>query len=200
MDRVALSHRVFIPVVVDAERIVDGEEMVRVTYFAVTTDSPAAVWEVELPPLAQLHGIGALGLAGVVYGALREPSAPGETVEFDLFTEADDVAAIFALEESGMPLSVQIEDVWMPVGWFDRSQGMTRGEVFRVGLYAFQHAYRYTEGAIGLDRLLELDVSGQVVGSPVETEAVGRWSQDQIEASRRAFPDKTLKLRWRNDG
>ncbi len=200
MDRVALSHRVFIPVVVDAERIVDGEEMVRVTYFAVTTDSPAAVWEVELPPLARLQGIGALGLAGVVYSALREPAGPDETVEFDLFTDADDVAAIFAFEESRMQLSVQVEDVWMPRGWFDGPEELTRGEVFRVGLDAFQHAYRYTEGTIGPDRLLELDVSGQIISSPVETEAVGQWSKDQIDASRRAFPDKTLKLRWRNDG
>ena len=66
----------FIPVVIDAERVVDGEEMVRVTYFAVTTDAPAAVWEVELPAVAQLHGIGVLGLAGVVYGALRDVGSP----------------------------------------------------------------------------------------------------------------------------
>ena len=77
MDRDALSDGVFIPVVIDAERVVDGEEMVRVTYFAVTTDAPAAVWEVELPAVAQLHGIGALGLAGVVYGAIREMPATG---------------------------------------------------------------------------------------------------------------------------
>ncbi len=82
VDRDALSDGVFIPVVIDAERVVDGEEMVRVTYFAVTTDAPAAVWEVELPAVAQLHGIGALGLAGVVYGALRDVGGPGnDTVD-----------------------------------------------------------------------------------------------------------------------
>lgn len=194
-----LSHGVFIPVVIDAERVVDGEEMVRVTYFAVTTDAPAAVWEVELPPVAQLHGIGALGLAGVVYSALREGKDPGAgTVEYDLFTEADDVAAIFALEESGMPLTVQVEDVWMPRDWFDAEP--VRGDVYRVALDAFQTAYRYTAGIIGPDRLLELDVSGQVVSSPLETVAVTQWSQDQIDASRRAFPDKDVKLRWRDHG
>lgn|GEM_PF-6937941 len=199
MDRDALSDGVFIPVVIDAERVVDGEEMVRVTYFAVTTDAPAAVWEVELPAVAQLHGIGALGLAGVVYGALRDVGGSGaDKVDFDLFTNADDVAAIFALEESGTPLTVQVEDVWMPRSWFDDEP--VRGDVYRVGLEVFQSAYRYTAGTIGRDLLFEIDVIGQVISSPAETEAITEWSQDQIEATRRAFPDKEVKLRWREDG
>ena len=143
----------FIPVVIDAERVVDGEEMVRVTYFAVTTDAPAAVWEVELPAVAQLHGIGALGLAGVIYGAsarCRQTEGP-TTVDFDLFMDADDVAAIFALEESGTPLTVQVEDVWMPRSWFDDEP--VRGDVYRVALEVFQAAYRYTAGTIGPDLL-----------------------------------------------
>jgi hypothetical protein len=199
VDWDALRDGVFIPVVIDAERVVDGEEMVRVTYFAVTTDAPAAVWEVELPAVAQLHGIGALGLAGVVYGALREVVTPGaDTVDFDLFMDADDVAAIFALEESGMPLTVQVEDVWMPRSWFDDEP--VRGDVYRVGLEVFQAAYRYTAGTIGPHLLLEIDVRGQVISSPAETEAMTQWSEDQIEATRRAFPDKEVKLRWRDDG
>jgi hypothetical protein len=199
VDRDALSDGVFIPVVIDAERVVDGEEMVRVTYFAVTTDAPAAVWEVELPAVAQLHGIGALGLAGVVYGALRDVGGSGaDKVDFDLFTNADDVAAIFALEESGTPLTVQVEDVWMPRSWFDDEP--VRGDVYRVGLEVFQSAYRYTAGTIGRDLLFEIDVIGQVISSPAETEAITEWSQDQIEATRRAFPDKEVKLRWREDG
>ena len=199
MERDALSDGVFIPVVIDAERVVDGEEMVRVTYFAVTTDAPAAVWEVELPSVAQLHGIGALGLAGVVYGALRDVGGPGaDTVDFDLFIDADDVAAIFALEESDTPLTVQVEDVWMPRSWFDEEP--VRGAVYRVALEVFQSAYRYTAGTIGTNLLLEIDAREQVISSPAETEAVTQWSQDQIEATRRAFADKAVKLRWREDG
>jgi hypothetical protein len=197
VERDALTDGVFIPVVIDAERVVDGVEMVRVTYFAVTTDAPAAVWEVDLPAVAQLHGIGALGLAGVVYGALREDGGSGPA-DFGVFTDADDVAAIFALEESSTPLSVQIEDVWMPRSWFDDQP--VRGDVYRVALEIFQSAYRYTAGTIGLDHLHEVEASGRVISSPVETEAVTQWSQDQIEATRRAFPDKEVKLRWRDDG
>jgi hypothetical protein len=199
LEREALSHAVFIPVAIDAERVVDGEEMVRVTYFAVITDAPAAVWEVDLPAVARLHGVGALGLAGVVYSALRESSDPAmETAEPDLFIEADDVAAIFDLEESGTPLTVQVEDVWMPSDWFGAEP--RRGDVYRVALDAFQTAYRYTAGTTGAEPLLDLDVAGRVVSSPIETEAMARWAQDQIDASRRAFPDKEVKLRWRDDG
>jgi len=198
VDRNALSDGVFIPVVIDAERVVDGEEMVRVTYFAVTTDAPAAVWEVDLPAVAQLHGIGALGLAGVISSAIREnPTEGSDAVEFDLFTDAKDVAAIFALEESGTPLTVQVEDVWMPRSWFDNEP--MRGDVYRVALEIFQAAYRYTAGTVGPDRLRDFDVTGQVISSPVETEAIARWSQDQIDATRRAFPGKEVKLRWRDD-
>ena len=72
-------------------------------------------------------------------------------MEFDLFTDADDVAAIFALEESGTPLTVQVEDVWMPRSWFDDEP--IRGDVYRVALEIFQSAYRYTAGTVGPDRL-----------------------------------------------
>ena len=211
MKQVELRRNVFVPVAIDAERVIDGVDMVRVTYFALTTDAPADVWEVELPPLARLHGIGALGLAGVIYSAMREESGPGQdTIEFDLFSRAGDVAAIFALEQEGTPLSVQVEDVWMPRTWFtrvqvwdepdpdpDQSVELARGHVFRVALPAFQEAYRYTAGDVSLDVLIERDVSDQIVSSPVETEAMMAWSQAQIDETRRAFPGKDVKLRYR---
>ena len=81
MDRDALSDGVFVPVVIDAERVVDGEEMVRVTYFAAPP-TPRLRCGGRASAVAQLHGIGALGLAGVVYGALREVGGPGnDTVD-----------------------------------------------------------------------------------------------------------------------
>ena len=143
----------FIPVVIDAERVVDGEEMVRVTYFAVTTDAPAAVWEVELPDRgAAPRDRSARSRRCHLRRYLREVGNRGaDAVEFDLFTDADDVAAIFALEESGTPLTVQVEDVWMPRSWFDDEP--VRGDVYRVALEVFQAAYRYTAGTVGPDLL-----------------------------------------------
>ena len=86
----------------------------------------------------------------------------------------------------------------MPRAWFAAEPA--RGDVYRVALEAFQDAYRYTAGTIDPAVLMERDVSGRVISSPLETEAVMQWSQDQIDASRRAFPDKAVKLRWRDDG
>lgn len=213
METAALRYRAFIPLTIDAVREIEGTDMVRVTYFALTSDAPAAVWEVELPPLAQLHGVGALGMAGVVYSAMRESDQVGhDAVEFDLFERPEDVAAIFSLEEGDSPLTVQVEDVWMPVSWFrqvavwggggqprDLRSDLARGQVYRVGLNLFQEAYRYTAGEIGLDQLVEVDPEDQVFISPVEREAIRGWSQDQIDATRAAFPDKEIKLRYRDE-
>jgi hypothetical protein len=38
---------VYIPVAIDAEREVDGHPMVRVTYFVISSDAPAAVWQID---------------------------------------------------------------------------------------------------------------------------------------------------------
>lgn len=210
METAALRQGSFIPVTIDAVREIAGIEMARVTYFALTSDAPAAVWEIELPPLARLHGVGALGMAGVVYSAVRESDEVGyESVEFDLFERPDDVAAIFSLEEGEMPVTVQVEDVWMPAHWFHRVAewgtdqegedlaGIERGDAYRVALALFQDAYRYTAGEIELESLVSVDPDGRVFASPVESEAIRGWSQEQIERTRAAFPDKDVKLRYR---
>jgi len=185
--------------------------MARVTYFVLTSDAPAGVWEIELPPLAGLPGVGALGIAGVVYSAMGESDEIGyESVESDpLFEHPDDIAAIFSLEHGESPITVQVEDVWMPVAWFQevdtwgRRGGRTasippeRGDVYRVALPLFQDAYRYTAGEIDLERLVSLETGDQVFASPVESEAIRAWSQDQIDETIAAFPDKTVKLRYR---
>lgn len=213
MESTELRYRAFIPVTIDAVRDIEGIDMARVTYFALTSDAPSAVWEIELPPLARLHGVGALGLAGIVYSAMRESDQVGrESVEFDLFERPDDVAAIFSLEEGDSPVTVQIEDVWMPASWFRRvavwggedeprraDSDLERGQVYRVALPLFQGAYRYTAGEIGLDQLIAIDAEDQVLVSPVEGEAIRGWSQDQIDATRAAFSDKEVKLRYREE-
>ena len=200
-------HEVHIPVTVDAEREIDGEALVRATYFVITTDAPASVWQVDLPPLAGLYGLGALGVLGVVYSAVREhsPTLP-KAVDEEFFVSAGDIAAIFALEEEG-PLSVQLEDVWLPKSWCvgteiwgepgGTMEALERGDVLRVELGVFQQAYRYTASDITLDQFLETDASGRVFSSPHETQAIQQWAEDQIEETRRAFPDKKVKLRYR---
>lgn len=200
---------VFIPVAIDAIREIEGVEMVRVTYFVVTTDAPGAGWEVDLPQITEQHGVSVLGTSGIVYRAIHAGEAY-EGRRRGLFVDPEDISSIFGLESEGSPFTVQLEDVWMPTSWFvdvpiwdnepdTVSAGedpMARGEVYRVAIKAFRDAYRYTSGEIGLDELAD-SVTDDVLRSPVESEAIRAWSEGQIEAARRAFRDQPLILRWR---
>jgi hypothetical protein len=194
-------------VTVDAEREIEGRSMLRATHFVITTDAPTSVWEIELPAMAGLHGLSALGVLGVVYGAIREPGKQ-ESPEPGFFVDPEDISAIFALEDDG-PLSVQLEDVWLPLTWCLGSsvwgepdsmvENLSRGDVLRVELEVFQQAYRYTAGDISLDELLETDAANRMFASPEETQAMARWAEQQIEETRRAFPAKEVKLRYREE-
>lgn len=210
VSEINLGHDIFVPLSVDAAREVDDVAMVRATYFIVTTEAPASVWEIELPPLARLHGLGALGMLGVVFSALRQTETTGrELTEFDLFRGPDDVATIFALEEDGL-LSIQLEDVWLPTRWcsgapvwgsekgWTSGESIERGDVFRVDVELFQQAYRYGSGDITIDQLLLEDPAGRVFRSPRETFAFRIWADEQIEKSRQAFDDEPsdLQLDW----
>jgi hypothetical protein len=200
---------VFIPVAIDAIREIEGVEMVRVTYFVVTSDAPGAGWEVDLPELTQQHGVSVLGTSGIVYRAIHA-GEPYEGRRRGLFVDPEDISSIFGLESEGSPFTVQLEDIWMPGAWFadvpvwdDETEPfpvgedpMARGEVYRVAIASFRDAYRYTSGEIGMDELAD-SVAGEVLRSPVESEAIRAWSEGQIEAARRAFRDQPLILRWR---
>jgi hypothetical protein len=135
-------------------------------------------------------------------------SSPGVEADYEIFAQAADVAAIFTLESETPLLSVQIQDVWIPAGWFMNAESWDvsdprathrpeRGDVYRVGLEVFQSAYRYTSFDITIDELLSTDWMGQIVYSPVETESFLEWAEDQIELTKRTFESKELKLRYR---
>jgi hypothetical protein len=202
-----LKEDVYVPVAVDAEREMDGHLMVRATYFVVTTSAPGSIWEIELPPLAPLDGVGAVGLVGVVFSALRPPDSEGSDAGFDLFSAPEDVAAIFALEEDAPLVTVQFEDTWFPydrlaeAGVWDGSgpaNGLPkRGDVYRVGLSVFQDSYRYSAQDISLDQFLDADWDGQILYSPAETAAIRAWSQSQIDKAKAAYKDKEVKLQSR---
>ena len=201
----------FVPVTIDAERQVSDVDVYRSTYLIVTTNAPADVWEVDLPPLVGLHGLGALGMLGVVCGAIRATEETGrELTSFDVFSDPADIGAIFSLEQDG-PLSIQVEDVWLPRAWcadvsdWEGGHGgeeVQRGDVFRVAIRLFQLAYRYSSGDIPIDELLEVDTTGDVYRSRRETAAFRYWADAQIEESREAFQraPESLKLRWTDGG
>ncbi len=202
-----LGEKIFVPVAIDAERLIEGVKLLRSTYFLATTDSPTSIWEIELPSVARLHGLGALGMLGVVFSPMRRTETAGrELISYDLFVDAADISAIFALEEGGA-ISIQLEDIWLPRLWCrdapvwggkgHDSSAVERGDVFRVSASLFQHAYRYATGELDRDALLEHRIEGELFRSPTETRALRDWAQLQIEETRRAFPDKEVKLRVR---
>jgi hypothetical protein len=120
-----------------------------------------------------------------------------------LFATAESVAGLFHLEEFGF--TIQLEDIWIPSLWL-RTKGrfgkeeraLARGDVFRVGWIAFQRAYQYSEGAIGIDQLREIVFEEDVIWSPIETEAFRAWAQGEIDQAKQAFPEKEVKLRYRS--
>lgn len=181
--------------------------MSRVTYFVVTTDSPSSEWQIPLPTVGTLAGVGALGVAGVVYRALRSGIDASADHEADLFVRSADIAALFALEHTNPSLSIQLEDVWLPTDWLREARDWgtetrhgrhpERGLVYRVGLMTFQAAYRYTSGDVDLEALAELGGGDDVFFSPIETDALRRWAQGEIDQARESFPRKDLKLRYR---
>jgi hypothetical protein len=209
MTGVSSEPGVFIPVGIDAIREIEGTDMVRVTYFVVSTDAPGPSWEVDLPELTEEHGVSVLGTSGIVYRAIHA-GAEYEGRRRGLFIDPEDISSIFGLEDEGSPFIVPLEDVWMPASWFVgvemwgdepetiavEEDPMARGEVYRVAIEAFRDAQRYTSGEIGLDELTASVSAGALFRSPVETEALRTWSEGQIEAARRAFPDQPLILRW----
>ena len=87
--------------------------------------------------------------------------------------------------------------MWGAEGSTESGSELERGRVYRVALPLFQDAYRYTGGDLDLDQLLAIEPDGQVLSSPMETAALRDWSQEQIDATRAAFPEKDVKLRYR---
>ncbi len=202
------------PVAVDASRLVDGVETLRATYFIVTADSPGSVWEIDLPPLAQMRGLGAIGMLGVVFSTLRPVGADGrDQTRFDVFADPGDIASIFALEDGDAGLSVQLEDIWLPQSWcrdvpdwgYEQARDdepIQRGDVLRVALELFRNAFLFSTGDINVETLMGSDTSGRIFRSPRETAALRYWADDQIEKSKRAFAEapSPYQLEWTSDG
>ena len=194
---------VWVPIIVDALREIDGQEMVRSSYFLVESNVPVPEWDLSSLRTASLDGPTALGLLGVLYGPVAPMNEPDQE---GLFWKSKDLQGVldFATERDG--LSIEFESLWIPAAWFDPHNLYSNaqpadgpeppapGDVYRVALPVFQRCYLYTSDELSQDALLDTDATGMVRNSRIETEAFRSFTRGQIDALTAAFPNKALKL------
>jgi hypothetical protein len=108
-----------IPVSLDAVRDLDGVDMARVTYFVIGSEVPEPTWQLR-PERASEYSIEVLGLTGVICGpGLRSP----------MFRNENEITALFEEVEANAGLSIEIEDLWIPVSWLSQGREPERGDV-----------------------------------------------------------------------
>lgn len=180
-----------IPVILDGMVREGGPGYVgRCVYFSIVADEPRTNWtlglEMERIPFVML------GLQGIIH---RPVEADEEEFIHPWLLEK----LIRRVEEQA-GMSVETEFLWLP-GWLleqawsvspateREAPQPTRGSLFRVAAPLFAAAFRAARDGTGFDTLWEGEVR---VGegpepalrySPVETEAVRRWSREQAVES-----------------
>ncbi|HEX9711989.1 MAG TPA: hypothetical protein VGB52_05460 [Actinomycetota bacterium] len=172
-----------IPLSIDAIRVIDDMPMARAAYWVVAARAPIPGWSLEVGGRA----VPVLGNMGVVY---RSTTPDGR------FTQ-DEIAALFDQVEDDPTLSIETEDLWLPLTWFDPDHEPQRDEVYRVPLDRFHEAYRYRSHEITVTVLLAFRPADPLPQSPGETEAFAAWSRAQIDAARDRYPKNAdLALAW----
>jgi hypothetical protein len=177
-----------IPVSLDAVRNLDGTDMARVTYFVIGSEVPEPTWQLR-PARASQYSIEVLGLTGVICGpGLRSP----------MFRSPDEITALFEEVEANAVLSIEIEDLWIPLFWLSRGREPERGDVYRLRLPLFQAAYRFRIEDISQQEFLQTtEWTGSVSYSAEETDAFRAWAQGRIEDAVAAYPkDPELELAY----
>jgi hypothetical protein len=187
-DELGFAPAQTIPVSLDAVRDLDGVGMARVTYFVIGSEVPEPTWQLR-PARASEYSIEVLGLTGVICGpGLRSP----------MFRNPDEITALFEEVEANAGLSIEIEDLWIPMAWLSRGHEPERGDVFRLRLPLFQAAYRFRIEDISQQEFLQTtEWMGSVSYSAEETGAFRAWAQGRIDDAVAAFPkDPALELAY----
>jgi hypothetical protein len=156
--------------------------MVRCFYLAIEFDIPDNQWMLGIG--GQRFPFLMLGLTGVVQAPLEasgfyNPSLIDEFI--DTVEDAD-----------GMIL---FEDIWLPAALFH--DGVSEGDVYRVGLDLFRQAFGFRGGRLSEEKFqfATSEFHAQMVFSEEETIAFRSWSARTIENERREGPkDASLQL------
>lgn len=178
---------VSIPVSIDAIRDVNETPMARATYLIVTSEAPTPGWVVGLRREVGLP-LRVLGQVGVIYRPSRWSTR---------FRSASQIERLFDLVESNRALSIETEDLWIPISWMMHGHEQKRGDVYRVDLALFQRGFRFRDEQLSQSSFLETSPKGQISFSLKETEVFRDWASRQIEIARTSYPKNSARaLPW----
>jgi hypothetical protein len=106
---------------------------------------------------------------------------------------------LFEEVEASPELSVEVEDLWIPLDWLARDHEPARGDIYRIQLPLFQAAYRFRTERLSQQGFLGgTPWEGSAAYSPEETAAFRAWAEAQIEEARSTYPkDERLRLGYR---
>ncbi|WP_066632930.1 hypothetical protein [Labilibacter marinus] len=168
-----------IPLMIDAEQVIDNHTMMRCLYFSVQFKDPLNDWNIELDeinyPCIMLH------LEAIITG-------------INTFTCAKDIDEMYNSIEGNGQLMLGIDDVWVPKSWFGISAPIRQGDIYRVSPKMFSMCWSFRNDRISMSSLfmraeMELAKSDSMfmAFSVQETALFKEWSSKQIDESRMIY-------------
>ncbi len=175
-----------VPVVVDSIKRRDDFRMVRCNYLTVQCDAPSPDWQLSLrgEPSSFLM----LGLVGII----RQPFGGNS------FDSPDSIETTLDRFEERPELFIDVDDLWIPEFVLRQAEtDFALGDVFRIGDDLFSAAFRYREGQLEQDDLLETCEQhlAQAEYSRIESAAFRAWHWQQVEAARRHYHENEAEGR-----
>ena len=173
-----------IPIIVDVtKRVIDGQSMVRCSYFSILSEEPMQNWAINSDNINS--PILLLNFESILIG----PSS-----DTHYFSSFEEIERMYQLEESHSELFVDINDIWIPTPWFAH-QKLEQGQLHRISADRFSRCWKLRNDLISIEELL--DDEGTVLQehiakesspslvrySPEESASFEQWTKKQIDRS-----------------
>ncbi|NND34132.1 MAG: hypothetical protein HKN76_16210 [Saprospiraceae bacterium] len=175
-----------IPLVVDVIRMIDGYEMVRCAYYSIESETPLLDTEIEIE-----------GKNNPFLFIQMEAIFLGSPDRLDHFNSTSDIDAMYEFAERHDGIFVDINDVWVPLTWFDQTE-IKSGMVFRIPIDKFISCWKFRHNHIAVEVFLAEEIKEirtkqkalarpYLVHSKGETSTFEEWTQQQISQSREIY-------------
>ena len=190
MNLSKIQNQITIPIIIDDIKKQKDFDITRCTYFSIQCDTPSADWSLTVQNIYVSFLM--MGISGIIYRP-----ADGS----DKFDHPDKIEKIFDIIESNEGLYIDINDIWMPNGFFTIGE-QKRGSVYRLPLDVFSTALAFRENTACLKDLVKMcgrHPKGAIFQDD-ETWAFSTWSQMQIDEAKRFYrsnPQKKLQRKTR---